>query len=75
MAKHEKRKIFAFTRPGDAAAQEFALTMGAHWAGDSDKLPSEKLDAAIIFAPIGDLVPLALRSLRRGGTVVCGGIE
>lgn len=75
VAQHEKREIFAFTRPGDSIAQKFALTMGATWAGDSDKSAPEKLDAAIIFAPIGELVPLALRSLRRGGVVVCGGIH
>lgn len=75
VAKNERRKIFALTRPGDVAAQNFALAMGATWAGDSDKPPPEKLDAAIIFAPIGELVPLALRGLRRGGIVVCGGIH
>ena len=75
VARHQSRKIFAFTRPGDATAQNFALTMGADWAGDSDKPPPEKLDAAIIFAPVGDLVPMALRALRRGGVVVCGGIH
>ena len=75
VAQHENRKIFAFTRPGDAVAQDFARKMGASWAGGSDQLPPEKLDAAIIFAPIGELVPLALRALRRGGIVVCGGIH
>lgn len=75
VARSENRKIFAFTRPDDQTAQKFAITMGADWAGDSDKLPPEKLDAAIIFAPIGPLVPMALRTLRRGGTVVCGGIH
>ncbi len=75
VARHERRTIYAFTRPGDTAGQEFARTMGANWAGDSDRLPPEKLDAAIIFAPSGELVPQALRALRRGGTVVCGGIH
>ena len=75
VARHEQRMIYAFTRPGDKTAQEFAYGMGADWAGDSDHLPPEKLDAAIIFAPLGELVPQALRSLRRGGTVVCGGIH
>ncbi len=75
VARHQGRKIFAFTRPGDAAAQNFALRLGAVWAGGSDQTPPEKLDAAIIFAPIGALVPAALRVLERGGTVVCGGIH
>jgi len=75
VAAHEEKKIFAFTRPGDAAGQKFALSMGATWAGDSDKPAPEKLDAAIILAPVGGLVPTALRSLRRGGVVVCGGIH
>ena len=75
VARYENRKIFAFTRPNDTAAQDFALTMGADWAGDSDKAPPEKLAAAIIFAPVGTLVPMALRALRRGGVVVCGGIH
>ena len=75
VARHEGRNIFAFTRPGDRAAQEFALKMGANWAGGSDELPPMKLDAAIIFAPVGELVPRALRALDRGGIVVCGGIH
>jgi propanol-preferring alcohol dehydrogenase len=75
VAKHQHRKIFAFTRAGDTAAQKFALAMGADWAGDADKPSPEKLDAAIIFAPAGELVPEALRSLDRGGVVVCGGIH
>ena len=75
VARHEDRRIFAFTRPGDKNAREFALRMGADWAGDSDEKPSQELDAAIIFAPVGELVPLALRTLRRGGIVVCGGIH
>ncbi len=69
------RSVFAFTRPGDAAAQRFALQLGAKWAGPSDAPPPEPLDAAIIFAPVGELVPLALRAVRKGGRVVCGGIH
>jgi propanol-preferring alcohol dehydrogenase len=68
------QEVFAFTRPGDQKAQAFALELGAAWAGGSDESPPEELEAAIIFAPDGSLVPLALRALARGGTVVCGGI-
>jgi propanol-preferring alcohol dehydrogenase len=75
VARHQGRKIFAFTRPGDTAAQKFALTMGADWAGGADEQPPEKLEAAIIFAPAGELVPTALKSLELGGVVVCGGIH
>jgi alcohol dehydrogenase, propanol-preferring len=75
VARYQGRKIFAVTRAGDEVAQKFALTMGADWAGGSDEPPPEKLDAAIIFAPAGELVPLALRVLEPGGTVVCGGIH
>ncbi len=75
VAKHEGRKVFAFTRPGDTAAQEFALRMGADWAGDSTQSPPEGLDAALIFAPVGPLVIAALKATYRGGTVVCGGIH
>ncbi|HEX7518621.1 MAG TPA: zinc-dependent alcohol dehydrogenase family protein [Chthoniobacterales bacterium] len=75
VAHHQGRKLFAFTRPGDTTAQRFALAMGADWAGGSDELAPEKLEAAIIFAPIGALVPVALRGLERGGIVVCGGIH
>ena len=75
VARHQGRKTFAFTRPGDTAAQRFALSMGADWAGGSDELAPEKLEAAIIFAPVGGLVPAALRGLERGGIVVCGGIH
>lgn len=71
----EGRRVFAFTRPGDAAGQAFALRCGAHWAGESGAVPPEPLDAAIIFAPAGALVPEALRRVRKGGTVVCGGIH
>src|SRR3989440_6469266 len=75
VARYEGREIFAFTRDGDTEAQEFARGLGARWAGGSNETPPEKLDAAIIFAPIGDLVPAALRVVKRGGTVVCGGIH
>ncbi|HEU0278104.1 MAG TPA: zinc-dependent alcohol dehydrogenase family protein [Rhodanobacteraceae bacterium] len=69
------REVYAFVRPGDRAAVEFALSLGCAWAGDSDALPPEPLDAAIIFAPVGALVPAALRAVRKGGRVVCGGIH
>ncbi|HEV2046309.1 MAG TPA: zinc-dependent alcohol dehydrogenase family protein [Chthoniobacterales bacterium] len=75
IAIYEGREIFAFTRPGDKAGQESARKLGAKWAGGSDELPPEKLDAAIIFAPVGALVPAALRALAKGGIVVCGGIH
>ena len=75
VAKYQKREIYAFTRPGDEAAKKFALGLGAVWAGGSNELPPEKLDAAIIFAPAGDLVPQALKVVRKAGTVVCGGIH
>jgi alcohol dehydrogenase, propanol-preferring len=69
------RRVFAFTRPGDADAQAFALTLGAEWAGGSDAAPPGPLDAAIIYAAVGDLVPAALRAVGKGGRVVCGGIH
>ena len=75
LARHQGRRVFAFTRPGDAAAQEFARGLGAVWAGGSDESPPEALDAALIFAPVGALVPAALAATRKGGTVVCGGIH
>src|SRR5205823_8147134 len=75
IAIYEKKEIFAFTRPGDKAGQESAREFGAVWAGGSDQMPPEKLDAAIIFAPVGALVPAALRALTKGGVVVCGGIH
>ena len=75
VARHQDRRIFVFTRPGDAAAQEFARSLGAEWAGDTTQSPPEPLDAAIIFAPAGDLVPTALAVLAPGGTVVCAGIH
>jgi alcohol dehydrogenase, propanol-preferring len=75
IAIYEGREIFAFTRPGDKAGQESARKLGAVWAGGSDEMPPEKLNAAIIFAPVGALVPAALRALAKGGVVVCGGIH
>lgn len=75
VARAEGREVHAFTRPGDEAAQGFALRLGAAWAGGSDEDPPAPLDAAILFAPVGALVPLALRAVRKGGTVVCGGIH
>ena len=75
VAAHENRRVFAFTSPGDEEAQRFARELGAEWAGGSDRLPPEELDAAIIFAPVGALVPAALRAVARGGTVVCAGIH
>jgi propanol-preferring alcohol dehydrogenase len=75
VAVHEGRTIFAFTRPGDSTAQNFARTLGVHWAGGSDELPPKPLDAAIIFAPIGALVPAALKATMKGGIVVLGGIH
>ena len=75
VAKWQGRSVFAFTRPGDKAGQDFARGLGAMWAGGSDEMPPETLDAAIIFAVVGDLVPLALRAVRKGGRVVCAGIH
>ncbi len=75
VARHQGRRLFAFTRPGDEAAQAFAGRLGAEWVGGSDEAPPEELDAAIIFAPVGPLVPAALRTIRPGGTVVCAGIH
>jgi propanol-preferring alcohol dehydrogenase len=75
IAKWQGRRVFAFTRAGDESAQNFALSLGAAWAGASDQLPPEPLDAAIIFAPVGALVPMALRAVKKGGRVVCGGIH
>ncbi len=75
VARSQGRQVFAFTRPGDKAAQNFALRLGADWAGGSDERPPEPLDAAIIYAPVGELVPLALSSVRKGGSVVCAGIH
>jgi propanol-preferring alcohol dehydrogenase len=75
VAVWQGRRVYAFTRPGDGAAQAFARTLGAAWAGGSDETPPEPLDAAIIFAPVGALVPAALRAVKKGGRVVCGGIH
>jgi alcohol dehydrogenase, propanol-preferring len=75
VAVHQGRRVFGFTREGDTAGQEFARELGAEWAGSSTGRPPEELDAAIIFAPVGELVPVALRALARGGTVVCAGIH
>ncbi len=75
VARHQGREIYAFTRPGDNTAQSFALSLGAVWAGGSDAKPPDPLNAAIIFAPVGALVPAALKTVRKGGMVVCGGIH
>jgi propanol-preferring alcohol dehydrogenase len=75
VAAAEGREVFAFTRPGDVAAQEFARGLGCVWAGGSDEVPPERLEAALLFAPVGSLVPRALRAVAKGGTVVCGGIH
>jgi propanol-preferring alcohol dehydrogenase len=75
VARHQGRSVFAFTRPGDVTTQSFARTLGATWAGGSEEIPPEPLDAAIIFATVGDLVPLALKAVRKGGRVVCAGIH
>lgn len=75
VARHRGQDIYAFTRQGDSEAQEFALGLGARWAGTSEQAPPEVLDGAIIFAPAGELVPQALRSVRKGGRVVCAGIH
>jgi propanol-preferring alcohol dehydrogenase len=75
VARWQGRRVFAFTRPGDGPAQAFARSLGAAWAGGSDQAPPEPLDAAIIFAAVGALVPLALRAVRKGGRVVCAGIH
>lgn len=75
VAKWQGRKVFAFTQPGDTETQAFARTLGAAWAGGSDEAPPDMLDAAIIYAPAGTLVPLALKAIRKGGTVVCAGIH
>jgi propanol-preferring alcohol dehydrogenase len=75
VARHQGRSVYAFTRRGDDAAQQFAKELGAVWAGASEDHPPDELDAAIIFAPVGALVPAALAAMRKGGTVVCGGIH
>ena len=75
VARYQQKKIYGFTRPGDDEGQRFARRLGTHWAGGSDTLPPEPLDAAIIFAPAGQLVPAALKAVAKGGTVVCAGIH
>jgi len=75
IAKWQGKSVFAFTRPGDVSTQDFARHLGAVWSGGSDEMPPEPLDAAIIFATVGDLVPLALKAIRKGGRVVCAGIH
>ena len=75
IAKWQGRKVFAFTRPGDTAGQRFAESLGVDWAGDSDEAPPELMDAAIIYATVGALVPLALKAVKKGGRVVCAGIH
>jgi alcohol dehydrogenase, propanol-preferring len=75
VARHEGRRLFGFVRRGDETARAFALELGCEWAGASDELPPEQLDAAIVFAPVGELVPAALRALAKGGSVVCAGIH
>jgi alcohol dehydrogenase, propanol-preferring len=75
VARHQERQVFAFTRADDVRSQAFACQLGAVWSGGSEQAPPELLDAAIIFAPVGDLVPLALRAVRKGGRVVCAGIH
>jgi len=75
IAKAQNKKVFAFTRDGDTASQDFARNLGAWWVGGSSDIPPEKLDASIIFAPAGELIPKALKDLDKGGTVICGGIH
>jgi propanol-preferring alcohol dehydrogenase len=75
VARHQGRRVFAFTRPGDSSGQDFARSLGAEWAGGSNEVPPTPLDAAIIFAPVGALVPSALRAVAKGGVVVCAGIH
>jgi len=75
LARHQGQLVYAFTRPGDAQAQDFARRLGAAWAGGSDEAPPEPLEAAIIFAPVGSLVPTALRAVRKGGSVIAAGIH
>ena len=75
VANYQKKQVYAFTRSGDSKGQQFARDLGAVWAGDSDRLPPEELDAAIIFAPVGKLVPAALKAVAKGGIVVCAGIH
>jgi propanol-preferring alcohol dehydrogenase len=72
---HQGKQVYAFTRPGDLSAQLFARRLGAVWAGDANAVPPQRLDAALIFAPVGALVPAALQATAKGGCVVCGGIH
>ncbi len=75
VALHQQKEVYAFTRPGDTKGQQFAKELGATWVGGSDTLPPKKLDAAIIFAPVGTLVPQALKAIKKGGRVICAGIH
>jgi propanol-preferring alcohol dehydrogenase len=75
VARFQGREVYAFTRDGDEAGQNFARSLGVSWAGGSSQMPPEQLDAAILFAPAGELIPLALKAVAKGGTVVCGGIH
>jgi propanol-preferring alcohol dehydrogenase len=75
VAQHRGQRVFAFTKPGDREGQDFARSLGATWAGGSDERPPQPLDAALIFAPVGALVPAALEATAKGGTVVCAGIH
>jgi propanol-preferring alcohol dehydrogenase len=75
VARWQGRRVFAFTRPGDEEGQRFARSLGAEWAGSSTGRPPDELDAAILFAPVGELVPIALQVVRKGGVVVCAGIH
>ncbi|MDZ7659553.1 MAG: alcohol dehydrogenase catalytic domain-containing protein [Fodinibius sp.] len=75
VALHQNKEVYAFTRPGDKKGQQFAKNLGAAWAGGSETLPPQKLDAAIIFAPVGPLVPQALKAVKKGGKVICAGIH
>ncbi len=75
IARHQEREVWAFTRPGDHQAQDFARQLGAVWAGDSHQQPEKLLDAALIFAPTGELIPLALQAVKKGGSVICAGIH
>jgi propanol-preferring alcohol dehydrogenase len=75
VARYQGRQVYAFTRPGDATSQDFARHLGAVWAGNSGETPPETLDAAIIFAPVGGLVPAALQAVAKGGVVICAGIH
>ncbi|HNM52263.1 MAG TPA: hypothetical protein PKN86_21255, partial [Candidatus Obscuribacter sp.] len=75
VALFQGREVYAFTRPGDLSGQDYARSLGAIWAGNCDQMPPQKLDAALIFAPAGELVPLALKASEKGASIVCGGIH